>query len=139
MFEPNSRYNKCEDAEFVIKNKNKNNNNANKNNRSVLPTNQTIKYKKRRFLPQGSKMPLLQEITTKSEDRLDIVSYNFFGDPEQFWRICDANDAMHPLELTSEPDRILRVALPWNGEGHIDSSNNSNNNSSIGSPSLTVI
>ena len=34
------------------------------------------------------------------------------GDPEQFWRICDANDAMHPLDMTSEPGRILRIAVP---------------------------
>ena len=27
-------------------------------------------------------------------DRLDLISYRFYRDPEQFWRICDANRAL---------------------------------------------
>ena len=33
-------------------------------------------------------------------DRLDNVSAQYLGDPEQFWRLCDANNAMEPEELT---------------------------------------
>ena len=29
-------------------------------------------------------------------DRLDLVAYRYFGDPEQFWRICDANSDAAP-------------------------------------------
>jgi hypothetical protein len=36
-----------------------------------------------------------------------------FGDPEQFWYVCDSNNAMHPLDLTIEPSKILKIARPW--------------------------
>jgi hypothetical protein len=34
------------------------------------------------------------------------------GDPEQFWRICDANNAMYPPDLVAEPGQRLRVPVP---------------------------
>jgi len=57
-------------------------------------------------------MPLLAEIEVTGADRLDLIATNAFGDPEQFWRICDANDAMNPFDLTAEIGRLLRVAVP---------------------------
>jgi hypothetical protein len=33
-------------------------------------------------------------------------------DAEQFWRIADANAALHPNELTAQPGRRLRITLP---------------------------
>ena len=33
-------------------------------------------------------------------DRLDLITARTLGDPEQFWRVCDANDALDPAELT---------------------------------------
>ena len=33
-------------------------------------------------------------------DRLDNITAKYLGDPEQFWRMCDANGAMRPEELT---------------------------------------
>jgi gamma-glutamyltranspeptidase/glutathione hydrolase len=36
----------------------------------------------------------------------------YLGDPEQFWRLCDANAAMHPEELTDAIGRTLRITLP---------------------------
>ena len=35
-------------------------------------------------------------------DRLDNIAARYLGDPEQFWRICDANGAMRPDELTDD-------------------------------------
>ena len=32
-------------------------------------------------------------------ERLDLVAFRFFGDPEQFWRICDANATLRPDDL----------------------------------------
>lgn len=95
MFEPTSRYYQVEDASIKTKDGEK------------------IVYKKRRFLPDWSKMILLQELKVNDGDRLDMISARVVGDPEQFWRICDANNAMHPLELTSEPGRPIRIARPW--------------------------
>ena len=45
-------------------------------------------------------------------DRLDNITAQYLGDPEQFWRICDANDAMRPDELTETIGRRLRITLP---------------------------
>ena len=45
-------------------------------------------------------------------DRLDLISYRIYKDPEQFWRICDANLALLPEELTAEPGRRLLIPVP---------------------------
>ena len=37
---------------------------------------------------------------------------SMLGDAEQFWRICDANRAMRPDELTETTGRRLRITLP---------------------------
>ena len=44
---------------------------------------------------------LFSQIDIKGNDRLDLISAKIFGDPEQFWRICDVNIFLHPIELTS--------------------------------------
>ena len=45
-------------------------------------------------------------------ERLDNIAANYFGDPELFWRVADANRAMHPKELTETIGRRLRITLP---------------------------
>jgi len=70
-----------------------------------------IAYIRPRFLPQGSGMPLLAEVVVASGDRLDLITARTLGDPEAFWRICDANDALDPGEL-EQAGRHLRVPLP---------------------------
>jgi hypothetical protein len=93
MFEPTSRY-------------------------SQLPTKKLetvdrreIAYVLRRFLPSGKELPLLVDVTVNQGDRLDIIAARTIGDPEQFWRICDANDAMNPFDL-EEVDLVLHVPVP---------------------------
>lgn len=73
---------------------------------------QTIVYKRRRFLPQGETLPLLDLATVTDSDRLDLITARTLGDPEQFWRIADANNALNPADLTATPGRVLRVPLP---------------------------
>lgn len=70
-----------------------------------------IAYKRRRFLPDGEKIPLLVEVTVTEGDRLDLITARTLGDPEQFWRICDANNTMNPSDLI-EPGRVIRVPVP---------------------------
>lgn len=77
-----------------------------------LPDGRKISYKRRRFLPKGTSMPLLQEVMVLEGDRLDLIAYKGLGDPEQFWQVCDANDAMNPDELTAEVGQVLRIPLP---------------------------
>jgi hypothetical protein len=73
---------------------------------------QIISYVRRRFLPQGETMPLLVEVTVVQGDRLDLIAARTLGDPEQFWRICDANNATDPLELMVQPGVKLRIPVP---------------------------
>jgi len=72
----------------------------------------TITYVKRRFLPQGKEISVLGEVTIAEGDRLDLITYRTLGDPEQFWQICDANNAMNPFELTEELGSSLVIPLP---------------------------
>lgn len=94
MFEPTSRYYSIETATFVG------------------PDGQRIAYKRRRFLPQGEAMPLLAEVTVNEGDRLDRITARTLGDPEQYWRVCDANNCMNPADLTATPGQLLRVPVP---------------------------
>jgi hypothetical protein len=70
-----------------------------------------IAYIRRRFLPQGFGMPVLVEVVVAPGDRLDLITARTLGDPEAFWRVCDANDALDPGEL-ERAGRRLRVPLP---------------------------
>jgi len=94
MFESNSRYYPLKTAEHV------------------MPDGRVVTYKRRRFLPQGEKMPTLSEVTVTQGNRLDLIAAKALGDPEHFWRICDANDAMKPSDLTSEIGRVLCIPIP---------------------------
>ncbi|HEX3151320.1 MAG TPA: hypothetical protein VHR66_24795 [Gemmataceae bacterium] len=46
--------------------------------------------------------------TFKSGERLDILAFNFYRNPEKFWLIADANTEMDPEDLL-EPGRQLRI------------------------------
>ncbi len=94
MFEPTSRYANLETATLATTDGRK------------------VAYKRRRFLPRGKDLPLLVEVTVTQSERLDLITARTLGDPEQFWRVCDANDAMNPVDLTSEIGRTLRVPVP---------------------------
>lgn len=72
----------------------------------------TIAYLQRRFIPSPERFHLLQEHLVTQGDRLDNITYQYLGDAEQFWRLCDANRAMHPEELSAVIGRRLRVTLP---------------------------
>jgi hypothetical protein len=72
----------------------------------------TVIYIRRRFLPPPENFALLQEHVVTEGERLDNITAQYMGDPEQFWQICDANRAMQPDELTATPGRRLRITLP---------------------------
>jgi hypothetical protein len=78
----------------------------------VLPDDTEIEYLKRRFLPAPDSLSVMQLHQVTEGDRLDNIAAKFIGDPEQFWRICDANGAMRPDELTEVVGRQLKIAFP---------------------------
>jgi hypothetical protein len=69
-------------------------------------------YVRRRFVPSPERFALLQEHTVVDGERLDQIAARHLGDPEQFWRLCDANGAVDPDELIDTPGRRLRITLP---------------------------
>ena len=78
----------------------------------TLPDGTTIVYLRRRFVPPPENFALLQEHVVASGDRLDNIAARYLGDPLQYWRICDANGAVRPAELTDTAGRRLRITLP---------------------------
>lgn len=81
---------------------------------------ETIVYLRRRFVPQPESLATLRVHRVESADRLDNLAAAFLGDPELFWRLADANRALHPEELTERIGRRLRVTLPEGVPGGVD-------------------
>jgi hypothetical protein len=98
MFPRTSRYYKIEIAKFVT------------------PDGRESVYLRRRFLPIAPPAVIIAEHSVEEGDRLDNVTAKYLGDPEQFWQLCDANDAMQPDELTEEIGRRLQVGMPTGGQ-----------------------
>jgi hypothetical protein len=93
-FPPGSRYHDVEVAQLT------------------LPDGRMVAYLRRRFVPPPELFALLSEHSVTAGERLDQITATYLGDPEQFWRIADANGAVAPEELTDEAGRRLRITLP---------------------------
>ncbi|HVH03200.1 MAG TPA: hypothetical protein VM891_09700, partial [Amaricoccus sp.] len=63
---------------------------------------------------------VLQTVTVLAGERLDNLAARHIGDPEQWWRICDANGAMLPEALVAEPGAPLDITLPEGVPGPSD-------------------
>jgi hypothetical protein len=94
MFEHTSRYYSIATAEFSTADGRK------------------IAYVRRRFLPQGDRLPVLREFIATRDDRLDLITAKTLGDPEKFWKVCDANNAMKPINLLADPVQTIRIPTP---------------------------
>jgi hypothetical protein len=77
----------------------------------VTPDGRTIVYVRRRFVPSPDRFDTLLEHLVTEGERLDVITAQHLGDPEQFWRVCDANGAIVPAELEVVGRRI-RITLP---------------------------
>jgi hypothetical protein len=95
MFSSKSRYTSLEIAKWTT------------------PEGRILPYVRRRFLPPLVEEPFIEHEVTDS-DRLDNVTAQYLGDPEQYWRICDVNTAMHPAQLLDSDRRRIRI-LPERG------------------------
>ncbi len=56
-----------------------------------------IPYKLMRVIP--IEFVTQQVHTVRQGERLDQIAFHYFGDPLQFWRICDANRGFDPDDL----------------------------------------
>jgi nucleoid-associated protein YgaU len=94
LFPANSRYQSVEVAKLV------------------MPDGTELVYLKRRFVPPPERLAPMADHVIVEGDRIDNIAARYLGDPEQYWRICDANRAMRPAELTEQIGRRLRITLP---------------------------
>lgn len=69
------------------------------------PKGQPVTALSIRFIPER-KAGFLH--TLKADDRLDLLAFRFYRNPEKFWLIADANNEMDPEDLL-EPGRQLRI------------------------------
>ncbi len=69
-------------------------------------------YVRRRILPKAEGFVLLHEYRVSDGERPDHIAARELGDPEAFWRLCDANNVMHPDALTDTVGEIVRITLP---------------------------
>ncbi len=49
------------------------------------------------------------------DDRLDLLSFRYTGDPLGFWRICDANAALDPDDLVDAEAVGTEIVVPRAG------------------------
>lgn len=68
-----------------------------------------IRYKLRRPITDRATR---YKYTVVQGDRLDLLADRAYADAEQFWRICDANRALWPEDLTRTPGRKLLIPEP---------------------------
>ena len=98
MFEPTSRYYGLETIIYTA------------------PDGREIAYVSRRFIPDMDSAVILAKHTVTDGERLDNITARTLGDPQQFWRIADANRALNPFDLTVEIGRKLLIAVPQAGQ-----------------------
>jgi hypothetical protein len=68
-----------------------------------------IPYKRLRLFPGAA--PSVQAHQVVLGDRLDRIAHRYLQDPEQFWRLADANQVMRPEDLTAVVGR--RLVIPF--------------------------
>jgi len=80
--------------------------------RHKLPDGREVAYVARRFVPQQDRFETLRQHMVSEGDRPDNLAAHYLGDPEQFWRLADANNDLNPFDLTAEVGRQIRITLP---------------------------
>src|SRR5262245_2110562 len=93
-FPPNSRYNGVATSTYTS------------------PDGRVVAYVLRRVVPQPDRFTTLANHTVVQGDRLDNLSARFLGDPQQYWKLCDANGAVRPDALIETVGDSLRITLP---------------------------
>ena len=79
------------------------------------PDGRDHRYLLRRFLPDAVGHGRARHHVVTQGDRLDNITAQFLGDPEQFWRVCDANNAMGPDDLDRRSAAHSLIPLPQKG------------------------
>lgn len=86
MFFKGSRYAKVPEAEITA------------------ASGRVVRYKRTRFIEETAAQVGHRMIQGQ---RLDHIAWEYYRDPERFWRICDANRALWPADLTASAGVLL--------------------------------
>lgn len=71
-----------------------------------------VGYLARRLVPGPERYATLGALVVQAGDRPDTLATRAIGDPEQYWKIADANVVLHPNELTEVVGAKVRLTLP---------------------------
>jgi hypothetical protein len=97
MFEPTSRYAELETATLTVT--------------DTAGAPRLVTYVRRRFVPPRAPDVVPVQHALVQGERLDLLAARYFGDPTQFWRLCDANLALRPDELEQVPAPAIDIPL----------------------------
>lgn len=79
---------------------------------SVTIEGEIVIHTTRRFVPPPENFSLLQFHFVEQGDRLDNITYKYLADPQQFWKLCDANRVDKPDDLVKEVGSAISITLP---------------------------
>jgi nucleoid-associated protein YgaU len=71
-----------------------------------------VRCKRPRYIPET--LGRLTHVVAE-HDRLDLLGDRYLGDPERYWRICDANRTLWPPDLLAEPGTTIQI--PGSADG----------------------
>lgn len=74
------------------------------------PSGMPVAYLRRRFIPPPEAFSTVAAHLVVRGDRVDLLAAHYLGDPEAYWRLCDANGVMRPEDLTDTVGRRIRIA-----------------------------
>jgi hypothetical protein len=81
---------------------------------------ETVPFVGRRIIPEMDRYSVLDRHRTVTSERIDQVADAFYGDPEQYWRICDANGVRRPAEADDPVGHLLVIPMPMEMTGRGD-------------------
>jgi hypothetical protein len=93
-YPPNSRYHRTPTSEYVA------------------PDGRRIVYLSPRLVPAPEQHVALARHDILVEERIDRLADRYYGDSEQYWRICDASTQTWPPDVVREPGSTIVIPLP---------------------------
>ncbi len=74
--------------------------------RHLTPGGHEILYLERRFIPR---LQTSGKTTNAQSERLDLIADRTLGNPQLYWRLCDANEETNPFVLSERSGRTLKL------------------------------
>jgi hypothetical protein len=71
-----------------------------------------VRHWRRRRLRQPDAIAILAVHSVTAQDRLDLVTARYLGDPTAFWQVADANAALDPDALVGPEAEGTTLVIP---------------------------